>query len=161
MFLWCFQMQWPEAQKHRTDMIVKVVWTASSLVSFQVVLRSITSPEKTLGLGLQDIQLNRNAAGIIQSLQACYTETAHDYYFVVLWQGPCVLHAISGSVFYCNLRMLTQAGETENRGLVASEVLRNPGELVIMMVTNLVHWVITSSLIVIAANRELTFILVP
>lgn len=50
-----------------------------------------------------------------------------------------MLHAISGSVFYCNLRMLTQAGEAENRGLVASEILRNPGELVIMMVTYLVH----------------------
>lgn len=48
----------------------------------------------------------------------------------VLFQGLC---------FIAILRMLTQAEEAETRGLVASEVLRNPGELVIMMVTNLVH----------------------
>lgn len=48
----------------------------------------------------------------------------------VLFQGLC---------FIAVLRMFTQAGEAETRGLVASEVLRNPGELVIMMVTNLVH----------------------
>lgn len=48
----------------------------------------------------------------------------------MLFQGLC---------FFAVLRMLTQAGKAETRGLVASEVLRNPGELVIMMVTNLVH----------------------
>lgn len=120
-------------------MIINAVQTASSLVSFQVVLRSIPSPQNTLGLGLQELQLNRNAASVIQSLPACYTRAAHGYYFIMPSLGPCVLHAISGSVFHCNLRMFTQAGEAENRGLVASEVLRNPGELVIMMVTNLVH----------------------
>lgn len=48
----------------------------------------------------------------------------------VLFQGLC---------FIAILRMLTQAGEAETRGLVACDVLSNPGELVIMMVTNLVH----------------------
>lgn len=53
--------------------------------------------------------------------------------------APCVLQAISESVFHSILRMLTKAGEAENRGVVASEILRNSGELVIMVVTNLVH----------------------
>lgn len=93
-------------------MIINAVQAASSLVSFQMVLRSITSPQNTLGLGLQDLQLNRNAVSVIQSLQA---RAALGYYFVTLSQAPCALHALSGSVFHCNLRMFTQAGEAEQR----------------------------------------------
>lgn len=60
---------------------------------------------------------------------------------IILWPHWVFEHSMlfQGLCFIAVLRMLTQAGEAETRGLVVSEILRNSGELVIMMVTNLVH----------------------
>lgn len=50
-----------------------------------------------------------------------------------LWPQWVFVHSMlfQGLCFIAVLRMLTQAGEAETRGLVASEILRNPGEVVI------------------------------
>lgn len=58
-----------------------------------------------------------------------------------LWPHWVFVHSMlfQSLCFIAVFRMLTQAGEAETRGLVTSEVLRNPGEVVIRMVTNLVH----------------------
>lgn len=67
------------------------------------------------------------------------TRAVHGYSFVMASLGLCALHVISGSLFHCNFEDAHTGRGSRDRGLVASEILRNPGELVIMMVTNLVH----------------------
>lgn len=103
----------------KTDMIVNAVQTASSLVSFQVVLRSLWSQPVcriSLGFGFQDLQLNKNAASVIQALQACLTRAVHGYSFVMASLGLCALHAILGPLFHCNFEDVhTGRGSREQR----------------------------------------------
>lgn len=141
-FLWCFQRWWPEAQKHKSDMIVNPLQIASSPFSFQVVLRSLwTQPVHriTLVLGFRIYSW-------IEMLPVLYSpfrpvRPGQCMVILSLWPHWVFVHSMlfQSLCFIAFLRMLTQAGEAETRGLVASEVLRNPGEVVIMMVTNLVH----------------------